>query len=102
MDPQVIDNLIAANPGGWQTLWGSPRIVDLGSFTTQRVEKYSSETDGYLDMVILVTFPGDAETVRYFRKSGWDEMWGTTTWNGPITEVEPQEKTVVVYVDKVA
>lgn len=57
---------------------------------------YPQGYEGKIALVFKVTSPKDSQIV-YVRKEGTVNSYGSESWDGPLTEVKPVEKPVVVF-----
>lgn len=97
------------NWGGWS--WGGTRSTPgtFGDLTIQLVDSQihdSREGDDYYGeypqgstaaAYLLFKVTDKSGAVAFVRKSGEFDSYGSLSWDGPITEVKPIEKTVTVY-----
>jgi hypothetical protein len=77
----------------------TPDEATKDGLTAKRVAEFGGEGEG--DQYWVVISLSDGETTRYFRRDGWYASYDGGTLDGDTYEVRPQEKTIVVYDDKV-
>ena len=72
---------------------GEPMALLIDEKAVLAVRRGSSHLGvGATDIWVVIEIDG-----RYFKKTGYHQSHDGTYWDGAVTEVRPQEKTITVY-----